>query len=501
MTVVIDRTKSPAPGEGQAPRSAAAQARAKGDADGGLYKKRTPIYPKKVDGPWRRLKWFLLILTLTVYYVTPWIRWDRPGDLPDQAVLVDFTGRRFYFFFIQLWPQEVYFITGLLVIAALALFLVTALFGRLWCGYACPQTVWTDLYIYIERLFEGDRNARMKLDAAPLSFDKAWRKGGKHAVWLAMAFGTGGAWIFYFHDAPTLIRTFWVGQAPMSAYLSCAILTFTTYALAGTMREQVCTYMCPWPRIQGAMLDQHSFQVTYRFDRGEPRGPHKKGASWEGRGDCIDCHACVVVCPMGIDIRNGPQLECINCGLCIDACDEIMAKIDRPKRLIAYDTDAAVATRAAGGKPTHRLVRARTIYYTAALILVSGVMAWGLFNRSAIDLHVLRDRNPTFVRLHDGDIRNSYTLKVANRGFTPMEATIAFSGVPGASVKTPGQDATVGPLTFTVEPNQIRAVRMLVTAPASALSATNMPAAFTVDAAGESRRVETTFLSGAANQR
>jgi len=501
MTVVIDRTKTPAPGEGHAPRSAAAQARAKGDAGGGLYKRRTPIYPKKVDGPWRRLKWALLILTLAVYYVTPWVRWDRPGDLPDQAVLVDFTGRRFYFFFIQLWPQEVYFITGLLVIAALALFLVTSLFGRLWCGYACPQTVWTDLYIYIERLFEGDRNARMKLDASPWSFDKVWRKGGKHAVWLGVAFGTGGAWIFYFHDAPNLIRTFWVGQAPMTAYVSCAILTFTTYALAGTMREQVCTYMCPWPRIQGAMLDQHSLQVTYRFDRGEPRGPHKKGASWEGRGDCIDCNACVVVCPMGIDIRNGPQLECINCGLCIDACDEIMAKIERPKGLIAYDTDAAVACRSKGEKATYKLVRPRTIYYAVALVVVSVIMLWGLTTRSAIDLHVLRDRNPTFVRLQDGDIRNSYTLKVANRGFEPMQASIGFSGVPQASLKTPGADATSGDLTVTVEPNQIRAVRVLVTAPAAALTDTNMAAAFTVDAAGERRRVETTFLSGAANER
>jgi hypothetical protein len=248
MTVVIDRTKppegDPAP---KGPRSAAARARGKGDAGGGLYKPRTPIYPKLVQGRWRNIKWILLVLTLAVYYVTPWIRWDRPGDLPDQAVLVDFAGRRFYFFFIQLWPQEVYFITGLLVIAALALFLTSALFGRLWCGYACPQTVWTDLYIYIERMFEGDRNARMKLDASPMSFNKGWRKGGKHATWLAVAFGTGGAWIFYFHDAPSLLRDFWIGQAPMTAYVSCAILTFTTYALAGTMREQVCTICAHGP--------------------------------------------------------------------------------------------------------------------------------------------------------------------------------------------------------------------------------------------------------------
>lgn len=503
MTTVIDRTKAEPskPAANAAPVSAAAKARQKGGPDGGLYKRRTPIYPKLVHGRWRTIKWALLILTLTIYYVTPWIRWDRPGDLPDQAVLVDFTGRRFYFFFIQLWPQEVYFITGLLVMAALALFLVTALFGRLWCGYACPQTVWTDLYIYIERLFEGDRNARMKLDASPWSFDKAWRKLGKHAAWIAVAFGTGGAWIFYFHDAPNLLRDFWLGEAPVSAYLSCAILTFTTYALAGTMREQVCTYMCPWPRIQGAMLDEHSLQVTYRFDRGEPRGPHKKGTSWEGRGDCVDCHACVVVCPMGIDIRNGPQLECINCGLCIDACDEIMEKVGRPKALIAYDTDAAVAARSKGETPAYKPVRSRTIYYAVALALVTAVMAWGFSVRTPLDMHVLRDRNPTFVRLHDGAIRNGYTLKIANRTFEPMTAQIAFSGVAGVTLKTPGEDATAGPLSVTVEPNQVRAVRVLVTAPAQALPSENMPAAFRIEAGDRVSNVSTTFLSGAANAR
>jgi len=491
MTVVINRVAKP-------PESAARHAEKRGDAGGGLYKPRTPIYPKLVHGRWRAIKWALLVATLAVYYITPWIRWERPGALPDQAVLVDFAGRRFYFLDIQLWPQEVYFITGLLVMGALALFLVTALFGRLWCGYTCPQTVWTDLFIYVERAFEGDRNARMRLDAAPWSFDKLWRKGGKHLAWLAVAFGTGGAWIFYFRDAPTLLREFWTGQAPITSYASCAILTATTYLFAGHMREQVCTYMCPWPRIQGAMLDDHSLQVTYLGDRGEPRGPHKKGQAWEGRGDCIDCHACVTACPMGIDIRDGAQLECINCGLCIDACDEIMDRVGRPRGLIAYDTDFAVVERSAGRKARYRLVRPRTIYYAVALTVVAGLMAWGFATRSILDLHALRDRNPTFVELHDGSIRNGYTLKIANRSFEPVPVTVRFSGVPGASVSSPGEPAG-STLRIVALPNEVRALRVFVTVPASSLTATSVPARFEARAGDVVARTQTVFLSGAAN--
>jgi cytochrome c oxidase accessory protein FixG len=494
VTVVIDRTQ-PAKSDPGAPLSAAARVRGK-RAAAGLYQARVPIYPKLVHGRWRAIKWALLVLMLGIYYVTPWIRWDRPGDLPDQAVLVDFAHQRFYFFFIQLWPQEVHFITGLLVMAALTLFLVTALFGRLWCGYACPQTVWTDLYIYVERLFEGDRNARMRLDAAPFSFDKLWRKAGKHAVWLGVGFGTGGAWIFYFHDAPQLLRDFWVGQAPASAYVFCFLLTGTTYLFAGHMREQVCIYMCPWPRIQGAMLDQHSLQVTYRADRGEPRGPHKKGADWTGRGDCVDCNQCVVVCPMGIDIRNGPQLECINCGLCIDACDEIMDRVERPRGLIAYDTDAAVAARAAKQAPVYKLVRPRTIYYGAALLLVTGLMAWGFATRSVLDLHVLRDRNPVFVRLHDGAVRDGYTLKIANRSFQRKTLQVRFSGVEGATLRMPGAAATTGQLQVTVEPNQVGAVRVFVIGPPG-LDQAEIPAAFVIHDGTHALRAKTTFASGA----
>ena len=429
-----------------------------------LYKKREPIYPKLVHGQFRMIKWVLLWVTLAVYYILPWLRWDRGPGTPNQAVLVDFAHARFYFFFIQLWPQEVYYFTGLLITAALALFLVSALFGRLWCGYACPQTVWTDLYIVVERLFEGDRNARMRLDAAPTSFNKVWRKVGKHAVWLLVALVTGGAWVFYFDDAPTLMGQLFTGSATVSAYLSVAILTFTTYALAGSMREQVCTYMCPWPRIQGAMLDEHSLQVTYRADRGEARGPHKKGERWEGRGDCIDCQQCVVVCPMGIDIRDGAQMECINCGLCIDACDEIMDKVERPRGLIAYDTDYAVAARLAKRKPTYHLIRPRTVYYALALALVGGLMLYGLLTRSPVAIDVLRDRNPEYVQLSDGAVRNGYTLKLMNRSTHPTVFWVDFKGPKGAIVRAVGQ-ASTNTLAVPLGADGQRSLRVFVTVP------------------------------------
>ena len=499
MVTVIDRTRQKPDATG--PVSAAAAAREKSKDSGGLYKPRVPIYPKLVHGRWRMIKWALLILTLAVYYITPWIRWHRPAGLPQQAVLVDFTGPRFYFFVIQLWPQEVYFFTGLLVMSALALFLATALFGRLWCGYACPQTVWTDLYIVVERLFEGDRNARMKLDASPLSLNKIGRKLGKHVTWLAIALATGGAWIFYFHDAPTLLRDFFVGKAPMTAYVSMGVLTFTTYALAGFMREQVCTYLCPWPRIQGAMLDEHSLQITYKSDRGEPRGPHKKNETWEGRGDCIDCNQCVIVCPMGIDIRHGGQIECINCGLCADACDEVMDKVGRPRGLISYDTDAAVAQRACGKKATYHPIRARTLYYGFALALVTGIMAWGFMHRSPVVFDVLRDRNPTFVRLHDGSIRDGYTLKLANRTFERHTFTISLAGLSQYELKSPGAEThdhghTVN---LTVEPDQVASLRLFVTTPADSLTAPSEPDTFKARDRDIVADKPSVFLSGAAN--
>ena len=433
-----------------------------------LYKKREPIYPKLAHGKFRTVKWFVMAVTLGIYYLVPFLRWDRGPDAPDQAVLVDFAGGRFYFFFIEIWPQEVYYITGLLIVAALALFLATALFGRVWCGYACPQTVWTDLFIWVERAFEGDRNARIKLDRAPMSFNKAWRKTGKHAVWLLIALATGGAWILYFHDAYDVIGNFFTGQAEPSSYLFAGILTFTTYTLAGTMREQVCTYMCPWPRIQAAMTDRDALNVTYRVDRGEPRGPHKKNESWEGRGDCIDCKQCVAVCPMGIDIRDGAQLECIQCALCIDACDDIMRKVDRPTGLITYETDDNIDRFQRGEAAVYKFIRPRTVVYATALAIVAAIMLAGLLNRSELELNSQRDRNPNFVILSDGSVRNGYNLKVVNKANEPRTLTLSIEGDPQISTRLLGA-ADNAPMQLTVDADRTQDFVIYLTLPSDAI--------------------------------
>ena len=433
-----------------------------------LYAAREPIFPRRVSGRFRSLKWVIMAVTLGIYYVTPWIRWDRGESLPDQAVLLDLANRRFFFFWIEIWPHEFYFVAGLLVMAGLGLFLFTSALGRVWCGYACPQTVWTDLFIWVERAFEGDRNARIKLDRSPWSFDKAWRKIGKHAVWLVIALATGGAWILYFHDAYDVIGNFFTGQAEPSSYLFAGILTFTTYTLAGTMREQVCTYMCPWPRIQAAMTDRDALNVTYRVDRGEPRGPHKKNESWDGRGDCIDCKQCVAVCPMGIDIRDGAQLECIQCALCIDACDDIMRKVDRPTGLITYETDDNVDRFQRGEKAVYKFIRPRTVVYGVAFAIVAAIMLAALLNRSELELNSQRDRNPNFVILSDGSVRNGYNLKVVNKANEPRILTLSIEGDPQIETRLLGA-ADDAPMQLTVDADRTQDFVIYLTLPASAI--------------------------------
>ena len=441
-----------------------------------VYAARTKVYPRRGRGTFRNLKWAVMIVTLTVYYLLPWMRWDRGPDLPDQAILLDFPHSRFFFFFLEIWPQEFYYVTGLLVLAALALFMSTAIAGRVWCGYTCPQTVWTDLMIAVERFWQGDRNARMRLDKAPWTASKIFKKTMTHASWLLVALLTGGVFVLYFRDAPTLVHELFTGTAPAIAYIFIAIFTLTTYLLGGIAREQVCTYMCPWPRIQGAMFDADSLLVTYRDFRGEPRGHHRKGESWDDRGDCVDCKACVAVCPVGIDIRDGAQLECIQCALCIDACNAIMTKIGRPKNLIAYDTFRSIESEKKGGPLRLNLLRPRVILYVVLMALVGGLMLWTLLHRSVLEVDVLRDRNPLYVQLSSGGVRNGYTLKILNKLYNTRKYQILVKGLTKARMKIVGYKGDGSKVKIDVVPDDLRELRIYVSVDAKGLASIHQEA-------------------------
>ncbi len=467
-----------------------------------LFEPRRKVFPRKVDGTFRRLKWAIMAVTLAIYYVTPWLRWDRGPYAPDQAVLVDLAHRRFYMFAIEIWPHEFYYVTGLLVMAGIGLFLVTSAVGRAWCGYACPQTVWTDLFQHIERAIDGDRNAQLRLDRAPWDLEKTIKRVAKWSSWLIIAMATGGAWIFYFSDAPTLARQFVTGEAPWVAYSTVAVLTATTFILGGFMREQVCMYMCPWPRIQGAMLDENSLVVTYKEWRGEPRthGVKRAVGPLDLRvGDCIDCNACVAVCPTGIDIRQGSQIGCITCGLCIDACDEVMIKLDREPRLIGYTTAADASIARAGGRPwspLKRLFRVRTLAYFLLWGSVGALMLFAFGNRTRLDVAVQRDRNPVYVRLSDGAIRNTYMLKIRNMESRPRRFILRVDGLPGAVMWGAGSDrgSASDTLSIAAGADKVTPLRLFVAASGTGPTSTEIGLAIrATDADGTSARTATIF--------
>ncbi len=438
-----------------------------------FYESRKTVHNKRIDGPFRRFKWAVMALTLTIYYVTPWLRWDRGPYAPNQAVLIDLAHRRFYMFSIEIWPQEFYFVAGLLIMAGIGLFLVTSAVGRAWCGYACPQTVWTDLFQHVDRFIDGDRNARIRLDAAPWGLSKTLRRAFKWSIYLVIGFWTGGAWIMYFADAPTLVHDFWRGEAAPVAYITAAVLTLTTVIFGGFMREQICIYMCPWPRIQTAMLDEKSLIVTYKDWRGEKRGSLKKAEKEPDKyGDCIDCMQCVAVCPTGIDIREGPQIGCITCALCIDACDKVMAEIGRPRGLIDYATLDDCRAEAAGQPPRpvwKALLHPRTIAYLLIWSSIGAGMLFALGHRVRTTLTAAPDRNPPFMLMSDGSIRNAYTLRLRNMESRPRQMEIALEDLPGAKMwnDTISRQQAATKLTFTVPADQLLAVRAYVVAPAN----------------------------------
>ncbi|MEA1015308.1 cytochrome c oxidase accessory protein CcoG [Sphingosinicella sp. LY1275] len=466
-----------------------------------LYAKREPVYPKAVDGTFRRLKWLIMAVTLTIYYVTPWLRWDRGPYAPDQAVLIDLANRRFYMFSIEIWPHEFYYVAGLLIMAGIGLFLLTSAVGRAWCGYACPQTVWTDLFQHVERFVDGDRNAQIRLAKAPWGAKKIARRVLKHSIWLAVGLLTGGAWIFYFADAPTLFDRLVDLDAPIAAYGAIGVLTATTYIFGGLLREQVCIYMCPWPRIQGAMLDEKSLIVTYKEWRGEPRARGTKKATIAdlNLGDCIDCNACVAVCPTGIDIREGQQIGCITCSLCIDACDKVMTQIGRPRGLIDYTTLENAKIEAAGdvAPPLRKsLFRPRTLLYFCVWASIGVAMLFALGTRQRIDLNASQDRNPVYVQLSDGGIRNNFSISVRNMQARPRSFAIELDGLDEAVMWNAegSRDAARRSVTIQAAPDAVAKTRLFVAA--SAAGPQREPFRFTVralDAEGGSDSEEASF--------
>lgn len=370
-----------------------------------LYAKREKIYPREVHGLFARLRTLGVVGLLGIYYLTPWLRWDG-----SQAILLDLPARKFHIFALTLWPQDFIYLAFLLIIAGLTLFFVTALAGRVWCGYACPQTVWTEAFLWIERKVEGDRMRQQKLDAMPMNARKFRIKATKQLLWLLFAGWTGFTFVGYFTpiiDLGERLLTFSLG--PWETFW-VLFYGFATYGNAGFMREQVCKYMCPYARFQSAMFDNDTLIVSYLPERGEPRGSRKRSTDYkaQGLGDCIDCTLCVQVCPTGIDIRDGLQYECIACSACIDACNDVMDKMGYPRGLITYTTENAMR----GGRS--HILRPRVVVYALLLLAIMSIFAWSLSQRSTLGLDVIRDRNRLYRETDEGRIENVYILKIIN---------------------------------------------------------------------------------------
>lgn len=398
------------------------------ELEGELYQKRAKIYPREVHGIFARMRNLSMLILLGLYYGVPWLSWNG-----QQAILFDLPERKFHILGMVFWPQDFFLLTLLLIIAAYSLFFFTALAGRLWCGYACPQTVWTEIFLWMERRIEGNRQQQQKLDKQPMNARKLRIKTTKHLAWLIFSMWTGFTFVGYFTPIQELSvsvvnfdlgpwETFWI-----------IFYGFATYGNAGWMREQVCIYMCPYARFQSAMFDKDTLLVAYDEKRGDPRGARKRGVdpASVAKGDCIDCTLCVQVCPTGIDIRDGLQYQCIGCAACIDVCDEVMDKMGYERGLVRYTTEHAVT-----GAETH-IFRPRVIVYaTILLILVVGMIA-AVLARNEIGLDIIRDRNALYLETSGGMIENVYTLKIINKTEAPVTYLLSISGLDGARFSEP----------------------------------------------------------------
>jgi len=403
---------------------------------GAFYAAAPKIYPREINGRFTRLRKAAVVVLLGLFYGLAWLNWNG-----HQALLFDLPARKFHIFGLTLWPQDFLYLALLLIIAALSLFFFTALAGRLWCGYACPQTVWTELFVWIEQWTEGQRLQRMKLDRAPWTASKLLRKGSKHLLWLALALFTGFTFVGYFMPIRSLgAQIAMLSLGPWPSFW-IFLYAFATYGNAGFLREQVCKYMCPYARFQSAMFDADTLVISYDEKRGEPRGARRRGSAARslGLGDCIDCTMCVQACPTGIDIRHGLQYECIACGACIDACDDVMDKMGTPRGLIRYTTEHALH-----GERT-RIVRTRLVVYAALISTALGALGFLLLTRVPLILDVIRDRNALYREVHGARIENAYTLKMINLDDRPHRYRLTADGMPGLQLIAPAGEISLPP--------------------------------------------------------
>ncbi|RUO43767.1 cytochrome c oxidase accessory protein CcoG [Aliidiomarina taiwanensis] len=377
------------------------------------------IYVRESHGKIENVRRFTGFALMALFVIIPWLTWNG-----EQAVLLDIMNQRFRIFGVTLWPQDLTLLAWIFMISAFALFLVTTLYGRVWCGFTCPQTTWTFIYMWFERQIEGTRHQRMKLDQRPMDFDKFWRKTAKHTAWLIIALFTSITFVGYFTDMRTLMVDFWVFKSSAWAIGCVLFFTFATYGNAGWMREIMCTHICPYARFQSAMFDKDTFIVAYDAKRGEPRGPRKRKAALDPNelGHCIDCKLCVQVCPTGIDIREGLQYECINCGACVDACNDVMDKMNYPRDLISFTTEHQLE-----GKRT-KIFRFKSVGYGLALIALTAMLVVNIAYRVPLEFDVIRDRNSLYRENQEGFIENVYTLRVINKSQQPQRYTFSVEG-------------------------------------------------------------------------
>ncbi len=442
-----------------------------------LYVSEKKIYPRAVSGWFARWRWVMVWATQILFYGLPWLQWNGR-----QAVLFDLGARRFYIFELVLHPQDFIYLAALLIICAYALFFFTAVAGRLWCGYACPQTVYTEIFMWVEHHTEGDRIARMRLDAAPWSAQKVLRKGGKQAIWLAIGLWTGFSFVGYF----TPIRELGLGVASLSLgpweWFWVLFYGFATYGNAGFLREQVCKYMCPYARFQSAMFDRDTLIISYDAARGDPRGSRSRNADPKalGKGDCIDCTLCVQVCPTGIDIRDGLQYECIGCAACIDVCDSVMDKMNYPRGLIRYVTENGMANRWSARQMWRRVARPRVLALGVVLLAVATAFVVSLSLRAPLKVDVVRDRGALARMVEDGRIENVYRLQLMNATESPIRLKVSVEGLEGAVIGS--QDH------IEVAPTESRWMPVRVQVPpevAQQLGAGTHPMRFRIERAGD----------------